>query len=143
MTKTSRRDLLKLVTNTLLTLSGFLGLGGLIRFFSYQPDPGPATKFDLGNANDFPPGSRTVRMDIPSVLYNADGIFSAYSLTCTHLGCTLEEDGEGFACPCHGSCFTSDGKVTQGPATKPLPRLLVEISSENTLIIYKDKKPDI
>jgi Rieske Fe-S protein len=143
MKRANRRDFLKLVTNTLLTLGGLLGLGGLIRFFSFQPDPGPPTEFELGNADNYPPGTRTVRADIPAVLYNQDGIFRAYSLTCTHLGCTLEEDGEGYTCPCHGSCFSHDGQVTQGPAQDPLPQLLVEISTENTLIVYRDKKPDI
>ena len=137
MTNPSRRDFLKLANNALLTLAGLLGLGGLIRFFSYEPDPGPPTEFDLGNAADYPPGSRTVRADIPAVLYNKDGVFRAYSLTCTHLGCTLEEDGEyGFTCPCHGSCFTRDGQVTQGPAKDSLPQLLVEITPKNTLIVY-------
>ena len=69
----SRRDFLKLFTNFLFGLGGLLGLGGLVRFFSYQPDPGPPTEFDLGDANNFPPGSRTILPDIPAVIYKIQG----------------------------------------------------------------------
>ncbi len=136
MTEPTRRDFLKIVTNTFFGLSGLLGLGGLVRFLSYQPDPGPPTEFDLGSIYDFPIGSRTLRLDVPAVIYNNGGKYSAYSLTCTHLGCTVEEDGEGFACPCHGSQFSKDGLVLQGPAQKPLRALRVEVTEEKTLKVY-------
>ncbi|MFF1880049.1 FAD-dependent oxidoreductase [Pseudarthrobacter sp. NPDC058196] len=54
------------------------------------------------------------------------GEIHAVSATCTHLGCTVgfnREDGT-WDCPCHGSRFTVDGEVIQGPATEvlsPLP----------------------
>ncbi len=133
----SRRDFLKLFTNFLFGLGGLLGLGGLVRFFSYQPDPGPPTEFDLGDANNFPPGSRTILPDIPAVVYNIQGKHVAYSLTCTHLGCTIEPDGEkDFACPCHGSRYTKDGSVLKGPANKPLRQLRLEKLEDNTLKLY-------
>jgi cytochrome b6-f complex iron-sulfur subunit len=133
---TTRRDFLKLITNALFGLSGLLGLGGLARFFSYQPNQGPPTEFDLGEAANFPAGSRTLRLDIPAVIYNNGDEYVAYSLTCTHLGCTVEEDGEGFACPCHGSQFDKDGAVLGGPAKKSLRLLRVEMMEDNTLRLY-------
>ena len=133
----SRRDFLKLLTNFLFGLGGLLGLGGLARFFSYQPDQGPPTEFDLGDANDFPPGSRTVLPDIPAVIYNNSGALEAYSLTCTHLGCTIEPDGEeDFICPCHGSRYTKEGSVLKGPANKPLRQLRLETLEDHTLRLY-------
>jgi len=49
----------------------------------------------------------------------------ALDLTCPHLGCTVKATAEGFACPCHGSRFTSDGERVTGPAPRALTRLEV------------------
>lgn len=136
MENTSRRDFLKLITNSLFGLAGLLGLGGLVRFLNFKPDPGPPTEFDLGKAMYFLPNTRTMRPDIPAAIYQKSGQYSALSLTCTHLGCTVEEDGEGFICPCHGSRYNKEGLVLQGPAKQPLRALRVEKTEEGTLRLY-------
>jgi nitrite reductase/ring-hydroxylating ferredoxin subunit len=139
MTKITRHDFLKISIQGLVAVSGLLGLGGLIRFLSYQPDPPPPARFDEGQASDYPPDSRTVLPDIPAVLICSKGNFSAYSLECTHLGCTVQVNSDMFTCPCHGSQYALDGKVLRHPARNPLQALKVEITSEGSLIVYKNR----
>jgi cytochrome b6-f complex iron-sulfur subunit len=135
-TQISRRDFIKLSTNALFGLSGLLALGGLLRYLSYLPEPEKPTEFDLGNVINYPVGSRTVRSDIPAVIYNRDGKIVAHSLICTHLGCTISENGAEFDCPCHGSRFDENGAVLAGPAQQPLKNLTVEILEDNTLKLH-------
>ncbi|MCX6037022.1 MAG: Rieske 2Fe-2S domain-containing protein [Chloroflexi bacterium] len=132
----SRRDFLKLASAAILTASGLLGLEGLFRFLNTQTEPLPPTEFDLGLASNYPPGSRTLLPDIPALLLHAQSGYSAISLVCTHLGCSVESKPEGFACPCHGSRFDPQGNVTRGPANKPLRSLRVEVTSDNELRLY-------
>jgi len=138
MQKPTRRDFLKLLTRGLLAGSGLLGLGALARYLGYQVESAPQTEFDLGLVENYPAGSRTQLAEVPVVLLHAASGFSALSLTCTHLGCTLEEAGDGFACPCHGSRFSADGEVQQGPATRRLNSLRVEVNQDGHVILYTD-----
>ena len=138
MKNTQRRDFLKFITNTFFGLSGLLGLGGLARFFSYHPDPGPQTEFDLGSTDEYPVGQQIIRLDIPAIIVRIDEGFKAISLVCTHLGCTVEtgeESGE-FICPCHGSRYNKDGNLLEGPATKDLPRYRIEQREDGTLRLF-------
>jgi|GEM_PF-5827469 len=63
--------------------------------------------------------------------------YIALSLICTHQGCVVNVQNTGdFACPCHGSTFTKDGEVTNGPAEKPLQTFKIENTSPNELVIF-------
>lgn len=138
MTALSRRDFLKLARDGFLWLSGALALGGLLRYLDYAPHPAPQTEFDLGPAANYPPGSRTLLSVPPAILYHTESGFSALSLVCTHLGCTLENAPGGYVCPCHGSQFDLDGHVTQRPAEKPLRPLRVEVTTDGTLKLFTE-----
>ncbi|MDD2921594.1 MAG: ubiquinol-cytochrome c reductase iron-sulfur subunit, partial [Anaerolineales bacterium] len=69
------------------------------------------------------------------LIHNADG-YSAFSLICTHLGCTVEQKDSGFECPCHGSRYDDKGYVTRGPSNTPLRRLRVEVNELGNLVLY-------
>jgi cytochrome b6-f complex iron-sulfur subunit len=138
MSEVSRRDFLKLARNIFLTLSGALALGGLLRFIDFDSNPAPRTEFDLGSAKDYPLNSHTLLSDPPAMLIHTDQEFSAFSLICTHLGCTVEQDNGGFACPCHGSRFDADGNVTHGPAAKPLRSMRLEMTEAGNLKLFTD-----
>ena len=138
MPNVSRRDFLSLARNGLLWLSAALGLGGLLRFLDYEPNPVPKTEFDLGAATNYPPGSRTLLANVPAMLIHTANGFSALSLTCTHLGCTVEQNKDEFVCPCHGSHFNLDGKLLHGPAAKTLASLHIETTEDGKLILHTD-----
>lgn len=56
---------------------------------------------------------------------NSNGEISIVDTTCTHMGCELKwNNGErSWDCPCHGSRFSPEGEVLEGPAVKPLKKL--------------------
>jgi len=55
------------------------------------------------------------------------GALHALSPRCTHLGCHVNWNNaeRSWDCPCHGSRFSGDGHVIQGPATRDLERRAV------------------
>lgn len=54
-----------------------------------------------------------------------EGKLHQVDTTCTHLGCETEwnEAERSWDCPCHGSRFSYDGHVLEGPAKEPLARI--------------------
>jgi cytochrome b6-f complex iron-sulfur subunit len=47
--------------------------------------------------------------------------FTALTSICTHETCTITGfDAGNYVCPCHGSRFTTAGRVVNGPASSPL-----------------------
>ncbi|MGW2176013.1 FAD-dependent oxidoreductase [Streptomyces sp. NPDC005047] len=74
-----------------------------------------------------PPGEGAVVRaggDRLAVYRDEAGALHALSARCTHLGCLVAFNAaeRAWECPCHGSRFDTDGKVIEGPATKPLKR---------------------
>ena len=65
----------------------------------------------------------------------------AFSPTCTHLGCAVHWDASAkqFACPCHNSFFSIDGKVTGGPAPRPMDQYATKI--DGTRLEIGELKP--
>jgi Rieske Fe-S protein len=70
--------------------------------------------------DEIPEGGALVYAEKKAALLKKDGRITAFSLVCTHLGCTISLDGDKFACPCHGSVFSLDGSVIKGPAVRRL-----------------------
>lgn len=54
-----------------------------------------------------------------------EGKLHYVSTTCTHLGCELKWNSAELSwdCPCHGSRFTYDGDIIEGPATESIKPL--------------------
>ena len=136
MSNLSRRDFLKLARDGFLYLSGAMAFVGFLRFLDFDPKPAPKTEFDLGPVEDYPLGSRIVLNEIPAILIHTESGFTALSLTCTHLGCTVESTTAGFSCPCHASTYDLQGNVLNGPAEKRLPSLWIEVTLDERLLLY-------
>ena len=71
-----------------------------------------------------------------SILVNVNGIWRAFSATCTHAACTVQySTGSPIYCPCHGATFsTSDGSVLGGPAPASLPEFGVQTVGGNLFV---------
>ena len=70
------------------------------------------------------------------VIKTGDTQVTAFGPQCTHLGCAYhwEQDKKHFLCPCHTSVFSIDGKVTAGPAPRPLDRYESKIQGTKLLL---------
>jgi Rieske Fe-S protein len=93
----------------------------------------------LGKAADVPVGGGQVFRDAKIVVTQpVTGQFKGFSAVCTHQGCVVAEVKAGtIDCGCHGSKFTLDGTVANGPATKPLPPREVSVSAAGDLTTGK------
>lgn len=70
------------------------------------------------------------------VVKQAGNEIVAFGPQCTHLGCAYhyEDDKKQFLCPCHTSLFSMDGKVTAGPAARPLDRFETKVTNNRLMI---------
>lgn len=59
------------------------------------------------------------------VYKDAEGDLHIVDTTCRHMGCELQWNSaeRSWDCPCHGSRYTIDGQVIEGPALKPVEKL--------------------
>lgn len=84
------------------------------------------TRALTGTQDDLAPGQARVARrgtGLVASYRGEDGALREVSALCTHLGCVVAFNNaeRTWDCACHGSRFTTDGSVIQGPATRPLP----------------------
>jgi menaquinol-cytochrome c reductase iron-sulfur subunit len=48
---------------------------------------------------------------------------NVFSSVCPHLGCTINQNPNGFGCVCHNSAWTAAGETSGGPAPRGMDRL--------------------
>ena len=88
----------------------------------------------IGKTSEVPVGGGKIfKAEKVVVSQPTEGEFKAFSTVCTHQQCAITElNGDEIECGCHHSRFTvTDGSVTKGPATDPLPELKVTVSGNN------------
>ena len=67
-----------------------------------------------------------------------EDVYAAYSQKCTHLSCAVyySAPSRELICPCHNGHFSvSDGRVLQGPPTRPLPEVQLERQGEQLVAV--------
>ncbi|MBW3593329.1 MAG: (2Fe-2S)-binding protein, partial [Actinobacteria bacterium] len=98
-------------------------------FFGDRLNRGEATLAEIG-----PGEGALVQLDgkKTAVYRDDDGAVHALSPVCTHMGCHVSWNPaeRSWDCPCHGSRFSGDGTVIQGPATQDLARREAPKSAE-------------
>jgi nitrite reductase/ring-hydroxylating ferredoxin subunit len=67
---------------------------------------------------------------VPVIVLRTPETLRAFSLICTHLGCTVtwQPDRPGFHCACHDGQFDQFGEVTAGPPPVPLEPIVVTVA---------------
>ena len=94
-----------------------------------------ATGGDVADLDQLPRGEGAiVRRGLKKVAVYRDenGKLHEFSATCPHLGAVVRWNGQekSWDCPAHGSRFTCDGHVVNGPANVDLESLPSDVSSE-------------
>ena len=131
----SRRQFIKLGLATL----GAAWLGALFQWRLFpaasasqeaQPVSFPLADLPVGGTKAVPYGGMTVL-----VLRTPEGL-RAFSLTCTHLGCTVQwqADKKEFYCPCHDGRYDEFGDVLAGPPPIPLEQIPVRLDGATVTV---------
>jgi len=135
----NRRDFLKTSLKTIAMGSIALSALDVKKLFAEADADNSSTAAKVISLSDYPElGSVGGNTSIGNLFISrtGDSKFLALSLLCTHKKCSVDYTGSGFECPCHGSTFSSTGKVTNGPATKNLKSYKNTYNSEdNTLTV--------
>ncbi len=109
------------------------------------------TTVKLGLPAEFPDGLKFLP-EQRLFVFREGRVFHAVSAVCTHLGCTVRAEAlsqpitmevggapmrvtHRFACPCHGSKYSGDGKVVRGPAPKPLAWYQLSVSTDDGQLV--------
>lgn len=86
------------------------------------------TRADISEVEELKPGDGAILskgLKRFALYKDAANELHAFSAVCPHMGCMVQWNGDekSFDCPCHGSRFTKDGTVINGPATTGLEKI--------------------
>ena len=138
-----RREFLVGAINASWIVPLVAGLWGLGKYLQFEPPSTGGTQFVLGSRGGLP--------DLPAYIENgqvwlhedSQGFFAVDAI-CTHLGCTIRlQPDTSYQCHCHGSRFTMDGTVINGPATRPLRFLKLYWSNTTQLTVDRSSPVDV
>jgi len=116
-----RRDFLGIASLWAAGSTAVFATLGMLRLPKAAVLSSPSRKYRVNLPENLPDGAPFVPPGRSVALFRDKQGVHAISITCTHLGCIVKPSATGFECPCHGSRYALDGKVTKGPAPSPLP----------------------
>ena len=140
--KIKRRDFLGLAGLGAFVTAIVASVGGMLSLVFPRAFPEPSKRYKIG----YPGEMRVGETMTPSgrnvfISRQAEG-FYAISAICTHLGCIVKREGQGFICPCHGSIFDEEGAVSGGPAPTPLKWYEMGYAPDGQLVVDESKSVD-
>jgi cytochrome b6-f complex iron-sulfur subunit len=135
----ARRDFLGLAAMWSAVVALAFATVGALRLPRAAVVPVPSRKFRVVLPETLVAGEPLVPVGRSvAVFRDGTGVW-AVSTVCTHLGCIVKRDAQGFACPCHGSRFGLDGSVAKGPAPKALAWLAVTAQADGSVLVDESK----
>jgi cytochrome b6-f complex iron-sulfur subunit len=138
----TRRDYLGVAGVGTATAAVAFSVIGMMKLPKPRVLPDVSSVVRLGKPTEFLPGTVAMMPAENVCVISTEAGISAVSLVCTHLGCIVKREGDGFDCPCHGSKFGSKGEVMAGPAPRGLPWLAVSQAPDGTLLADRSKEVD-
>jgi glycine/D-amino acid oxidase-like deaminating enzyme/nitrite reductase/ring-hydroxylating ferredoxin subunit len=92
-------------------------------------------KADISEADELMPGEgATLSKGFKrfAIYKDNENRLHAFSAVCPHMGCMVQWNAEekSFDCPCHGSRFTKEGVVINGPSTVGLEKIQIKDQDE-------------
>ena len=120
------------------TTAGALGFAaaGVARMPKPGVLPGPSSLLKIGPPGEYPVSAEPQRVAGQNLfILHDDTGYAAVAVICTHLGCIVAPTGDGFARPCHGSRFSPEGRVVQGPAPSPLAWFELSLAPDGQIVV--------
>jgi len=138
----SRRYFLESLGLGALSITIVGGIVEAIQFLSPKILMEPPQKFNAGKIDSYNTDSVTfIKEHNVYIIRNKEGLFTALSAVCIHLGCITNWKSEPgiIACPCHGSKYNKNGEVIDGPAPKPLLKFEMNLDEKRQIIVDMSK----
>ena len=131
-----RRDFLGLAAMWATGAAFLFSFLGMARLPKAAVLPSPSRKFKVTIPDSLAAGAPLIPPGRSVAIYrDAEGSVHAISTVCTHLGCIVRAEADGFHCPCHGSQFHPDGSLKRGPAPRGLPWLAVASAGPGVFVV--------
>jgi len=95
-----------------------------------KPVQFPLSELPVGSSKSITYGG------LPVLVLRTPESVKAFSLICTHLGCTIQWQAgdQEFYCPCHDGRFDRFGEVIGGPPPVPLEQFTVRIVEDQVVV---------